>query len=225
MVAFYADLQLCLLIDGAVPLDSLFAVLNEQVDPLILRNLPSTSSPMVTTVCRDVHCPPCCTLKPQTRIVEFMEQDESIGEIYLNFLGPPPMDYRTNTALKLLGAYLTDTATAPLQVEFVEIKQPLCTGIGIYSEDRVNHNEITLYLTDVPVKHLETLSGDVVAKLNNIVSEGVDMDRMSRVIRRDKRKLLNMMETSVSDVLADAVIGGESQMMFVAHFRLPLRFH
>ena len=145
-----------------------------------------------------------------------MEQDESIGEIYLNFLGPPPMDYRTNTALKLLGLYLTDTPTAPLQVEFVEIKQPLCTGIGIYSEDRVNHNEITMYLTDVPVKHLETLSGDVIAKLKAIVAAGIDMDRMSRVIRRDKRKLLNMMETSVSDVLSDAVIGGELMIESVA---------
>lgn len=140
-----------------------------------------------------------------------MEEDESIGEIYFTFLGPPPMDYRTNLAVKLLSNYLTGSATSPLQKEFVEISKPLCTGLGFYTEDRVNNNEITGYASDVPAKHLHTLGGAIKDKLRKIVdSEGIDMQRMSLVIRRDKRKLLNSMESGVSSILADAVIGGEA---------------
>ena len=208
--------QLCLLIDGSVSLPELFQVLNDKVDPLILENLPRNlpnpppnwKRPFVETSTSDL----LSIAESRTQIVEFMEQDESIGEIYLNFLGPPPTDYRSNLAIKLLGRYLTDTPTSPLQKKFVEIKQPLCTGIGIYSEDRVNKNEITLYLTDVPAKYLEVLGSDVLRELESIVkTNGIDMERMERVIRRDQRKLLNAMETSVSSVLSDAVIGGESR--------------
>lgn len=140
-----------------------------------------------------------------------MEEDESIGEVYLSFLGPKPTDYRENLALKILGQYLTDSATAPLQKEFVEIPKPLCTGVGFYSEDRVNKNEITVFASDVPTKHLETLGDQIREKLGAIAkSDGIDMERMALVLRRDKRKLLNSMESRVSAILADAVIGGES---------------
>jgi len=138
-----------------------------------------------------------------------MEEDESIGEIYFTYLGPPPTDYLTNLAVKLLSNYLTSSATAPLQKEFVEIPKPLTTGIGFYTEDRVNKNEITGYASDVPAKHLETLGDAIKEKLSKIVKEeGIDMERMGLVIRRDKRKLLNSMESNVSGILADAVIGG-----------------
>lgn len=139
-----------------------------------------------------------------------MEEDESMGEVTINWLGAPPTDYRTNSALKLLGNYLTQSATAPLQKEFIEIPKPFTTSIGVYSEDRVNKNELTMGMFDVPTKHLNDIADLVRAKLANIVKqEGIDMDRMSMIIRRDKRKLLNYMETSVSSVLSDAVIGGE----------------
>ena len=206
-----------------MPLPELFKVLNEKVDPLILRHLPPGSTvpppnwrrPFVQTSTAQ----PLTIPKSQTKVVEFMEEDESIGEIYMSFLGPSPIDYRENLAIKLLGEYLTDSATAPLQKEFVEIAKPYCTGIGLYSEDRVNKNELTCYASDVPAKHLDTIGGMIRDKMGKIVSdEGIDMDRMASVIRRDKRKLLNSMESSVSAVLSDAVIGGECVLLRVMVF-------
>lgn len=208
-----AHFQLCLLIDGAVPLPELFDILNEKVDPLILSHLPPNQTvppagwkrPFTETSTAQP-----ISITPQKKVVEFMEEDESIGEVYLTFLGAPPMDYRTNLAIDLIGKYLTSSATAPLQKEFVEIPKPLATGIGVYSEDRVNKNEMTMYASDVPTKHLETLGDAIKAKMSKIVrEEGIDMERMSLLIRRDKRKLLNSMESNVSGVLSDVVIGGE----------------
>ena len=67
-----------------------------------------------------------------------------------------------------------------------------------------------MYAADVPTKHLDTLGDAIKAKMSKIVrEEGIDMERMSLLIRRDKRKLLNSMESNVSGVLSDVVIGGE----------------
>ena len=143
-------------------------------------------------------------------VVEFMEEDESIGEVYITFLGPDPIDYKTNLALSLLGDYLSASSTSPLQKEFVEIPAPLTTALGFYSRDRVNKNEITFYAADVPAKHLETICGDIKDKLAKIVKEeGIDMTKMDLAIRKDKRKLLNSMESNVTQVFADGIIGGK----------------
>jgi Zn-dependent M16 (insulinase) family peptidase len=211
------------LIDGSVPLPELFDILNNQVDPLILAQQAKKAT--------DTYSPPQDWLRPfvetstaepldikesQTKVVEFMEEDESMGEVTINWLGAPPTNYRTNSALKLLGNYLTQSATAPLQKEFIEIPKPYTTSIGIYSEDRVNKNELTMGMFDVPTKHLNDIADLVRAKLAKVVKEeGIDMERMAMIIRRDKRKLLNYMETSVSSVLSDAVIGGESRHIFI----------
>ena len=126
------------------------------------------------------------------------------------WLGPRPMDYRTNMALRIMGAYLTHSATSPLQKEFIEIPKPYATGIGFYTEDRVNKTELTCSVSDVPAKHLESIGQKIQAKLKNIVDEeGIDMERIGLILRRDKRKLLNYMEAAPSSVLASAVIGGK----------------
>jgi len=63
---------------------------------------------------------------------------------------------------------------------------------------------------DVPTKHLNDIADLVRAKLGKIVKhEGIDMERMAMILRRDKRKIINTMETSVSDSLSNAVIGGK----------------
>lgn len=224
-----------MIIDGAVPLPELFKVLNEQVEPMILANLSTESVPppnwqrpfVDTTTSQSLSI-----TESQQKVVEFMEEDESMGDVSVNWLGPGPMDYRTGLALKLLGEYLTSSATAPLQKEFVEIAKPYCSSIGFYSEDRVNKNELSCFIADVPVKYGEKMTGMMVDKLKKIVNEeGIDMEKMALVIRRDKRKLLDGMETSVSSVLADCAIGGMFLPNCAAHRgkshtydrRLPLR--
>ena len=206
---------MCLLIDGAIPLAQLFDVLNKEVDPLILSHIKSTTIPptgwqrpfVETSTARPLDIP-----KSQTTTVEFMEEDESMGEVSIVFLGPAPTDYQTNIAVKILGSYLSSSATSPLQKEFVEIPRPLATSIGFYAEDRVNKNELQCSISDVPAKHLQTVGDLVKEKLKTILEkEGLDMERMGLVLRRDRRKLLNYMETSVSSVLADAIIGGEQE--------------
>lgn len=204
--------QLCLVIDGAVSLPELFDVLNKEVEPMILEHMKShpPASGWKRPFMETSTAQPLSIAESSTKTIEFMEEDESMGDISIVWLGPAPMDYRTNLALSLLNKYLASSATSPLMKEFVEIPKPFCTGIGFYAEDRVNQNELSCFISDVPMKHLEKMKDMVMEKMGKIAKEeGIDMGKMEMWIRRDKRKLLNSMETSVSGTLADCAIGGE----------------
>jgi Zn-dependent M16 (insulinase) family peptidase len=48
-----------------------------------------------------------------------------MGELIVNFLGPPPNAFLERMALDILGTYLTSSAVAPLNKEFIEIESPL----------------------------------------------------------------------------------------------------
>lgn len=188
-------------------LPELFKVLNEEVEPMILENV--KPAPWKRPFVETPTAKPLSISESSTKVVEFMEEDESMGDIMINWLGPPPMDYTTNLALSILNKYLTNSATAPLQKEFVEIPKPYCTGISFYAEDRVNKNELSCFIADVPMKHLDKMRDMLMTKLEKIKGEGIDMEKMALQIRRDKRKLLDGMERGVSRSLADCAIGGE----------------
>ena len=211
-------MQLCLLIDGAIPLPQLFDVLNSKVDPLILSKLASVLSsntvsprgwrrPFVETTTSQSSM----IGQSRTKIVEFMEEDESVGEVCILWLGPPPSDHVTTAALQILGSYLTHSAASPLQKEFIEIPKPYATSISFESEDRVNKSEVRCSISDVPMKHLEAIGEMIKRRIEEIAeNEGINMERMGLVLRREKRKLLSSTETNVSSVLADRVISGKS---------------
>lgn len=152
-----------------------------------------------------------------------MEQDESIGEVQISWLGYSPTDTLAGMAIGILGSYLTDSTASPLQKAFVDIPEPLATSIGIYTSDRATKAEMTLYISDVPAEELEMIGDKVKDVLTSIVkNDGIDMERMGLVLRRDKRKMLNAMETGASDVLADCVINGEDILLAILTIRLPL---
>jgi Zn-dependent M16 (insulinase) family peptidase len=120
-----------------------------------------------------------------------------------------------------LTTYLTDSEVAPLNKRFVETAHPACTSIGFYSEDRASHCEITCHIQGVNnVDHasgsketqLDKMDGELKEALGEIAKAGVDMERIKAVIERDRRKLLSSAETSVTDVLTDAIVGGMSQV-------------
>jgi len=48
-----------------------------------------------------------------------------MGELIINFMGPAPNQFLERKALDILGTYLTSSAVAPLNKEFVEIESPL----------------------------------------------------------------------------------------------------
>lgn len=94
----------------------------------------------------------------------------------------------------VLTTYLTDSPIAPLNKAFVEIPEPFCTSIDLYTSNRVAVNELAFYLSDVPTEHLDGMSAKLRKVLTGIVDEGVDMERMGMVLRREKRQTLHNFE-------------------------------
>jgi Zn-dependent M16 (insulinase) family peptidase len=145
--------------------------------------------------------------KSEEFVVQFMEEDESSGMVMTTWLGPAPNDYVTDLAMDVLSSYLTESATAPLQKEFVEIAEPFTTHIGFMSEPRVNKAEMTMYAMGVPRKHLNDLPTLILNKLADIVkNQDIDMERMALVLRRERRNTLSNAEQHISSALSNGVI-------------------
>lgn len=208
---YYQPYNLNLHIDGAVNVDELFDVLNSKVEPMILEQkknqkeiIPSDwKRPFVeTSTAEPVKLP-----ESKTQVAEFMETDESMGEVMSVWLGPQPNDYTTKTALGVLGSYLTYSATAPLRKEFVEIPEPLASSISVFPDSKVNQCELWMYAGDVPKKHLMDMAELVRSKMQKIVKEeGIDMQRMAMILARERRSLLNEMELGTSNILMETTI-------------------
>lgn len=211
----YRPYNVCLIVDGSIPLDRLMRVLNEKVDPLILSragedriSIPADwKRPFLETASAGG---PVIEQDKQI-VVEFMDKDESMGEMYLAWRGSKTGDHLGGMALDILTTYLTDTEVAPLNKRFVEIAKPLCTGIGFYSSDRAGASEFTCHISGVPAAELEKMSGEVRKALaeiaNGTAKEGpLDLDRMHTVIKRDRRQLLATAETRLTDILSDPII-------------------
>lgn len=124
-------------------------------------------------------------------------------------------------ALDILETYLTDSAVAILKKEMVEIEDPYCTckcilcrkmfmrpfwnyshiacvstriAVNFYTSQRIRI-EIRLDFDSVPVEKLEEIEPKFFSILEKIATEGFDMDRMAAVIKREKLKLLDRLET------------------------------
>ncbi|KDR85083.1 hypothetical protein GALMADRAFT_233694 [Galerina marginata CBS 339.88] len=145
---------------------------------------------------------------PQTTkdTVEFPEQDESMGELIINFMGPAPNEFLERKALDILGTYLTSSAVAPLNKEFVEIESPLCSYIYFSEDARATCVDIPIYIGSIPTEHLSTFNEKLRSSLQKIVKDGIDMQRMTMVLSRDERQLRSKLESAKGDTFSGTII-------------------
>lgn len=150
---------------------------------------------------------PTLAEKRKQLVVEFPEKDESVGEVIVAWIGPRVDDWEVQEAISVLGTYLTDSAVSPVQKALVERDDPQCTDVYFSTSDKAGASTIEAYFSSVPTNLIEKLDGtlvdDVLAK---VASEGIDMGRMKTIIRRERSKLLNMLETKPADSFADVII-------------------
>ncbi|KAG9104560.1 hypothetical protein FRC06_001340 [Ceratobasidium sp. 370] len=190
--SYYVPHNLCLIVSGKLKTQELLHVLQTKVEPSILAHGPAQGPkppgwkrPFVETASSKQP-----NLKGVTKAtVDFPEQDESAGEVGVSFQGPPPTEFTELKAMELLGLYLTDSPVSPLTKEFVETANPLCTYIYCDNEERATFTTQNIYFGSVPTDQLNELHGKVIKSLKKIVADGVDMERIRLVIKRDKLKV------------------------------------
>ncbi|KZV77044.1 hypothetical protein PENSPDRAFT_645781 [Peniophora sp. CONT] len=138
--------------------------------------------------------------------VEFPEQDESSGELAIGFMGPRTGELLESQALDHLGTYLTSSATAPLNKEYIEIDSPLATYIYFNEDVRATRNDLTVYVGSVPTDHLASFDSKLQDSFKRIASEGIDLERIRMVIDRDERQVRSRLESSGGDNFSQAII-------------------
>ncbi|KAF8807490.1 hypothetical protein BYT27DRAFT_7189561 [Phlegmacium glaucopus] len=209
--SYYVPHNLALIVAGKLSsgTSSLLRVVQEQVEPSLIRHgqnhgprPPGWKRPFVETASA-LRGPIPGTTK---NTVEFPEKDESMGELIINFLGPPPNEYLTRKAIDVLGTYLTSSAVAPLNKEFVEIESPLCSYIYFGEDTRATAVNLPIYIGSVPTGELQSFNEKLRMSLHRIVKEGIDMHRMAMVINRDERQLRSKLESAKGDTFSGTII-------------------
>ncbi|KAG6877636.1 hypothetical protein C0993_005345 [Termitomyces sp. T159_Od127] len=188
---------------------SLLDIVQKQVEPSIIEHgqgkgphPPGWKRPFVETP--SANRPPIKEIV--TKTVEFPERDESMGEITLTFLGPAPNAFLERRALEILGNYLTSSATAPLNKEYIEIEQPLCAYIYFGEDTCATRVDLAIYIGSVPVEHLDDFNSKLRNSFQRIVQEGIDMERMAMVLNREERQLRSKLESSKGDTFSGSII-------------------
>lgn len=144
--------------------------------------------------------------KRRRAFIDFPEKDESVGEIQISWVGPKFQDWMTSEAVNVLSTYLTDSPVSAIQKAFVERDDPLCTDAYIGSTDKAGASTLSAYFSSVPSEQLDKLDIQLIDLLSGIVKDGIDMERMHMVIKRDKLKVLSGLETKPADSFADLLI-------------------
>ncbi|KAG5438636.1 hypothetical protein PCANB_002742 [Pneumocystis canis] len=202
---YYLPQNLCLIITGKVDTYKLFHLLDEIVEPNILKNLtldlnhwkrPWVDSPQT----------PLLT-KSYKEIVLFPDEDESVGEVLLGWLGPSCNDFTTLIALNILGKYLTDSAISIFQKKLVEIEDQFCSDISFSTISRLP-SVIYLNLYSVPVEKLEIIEEYVLQLLKEVRDspEDFNIDRINMIISREKLMIINENEIDPHNIFSNTII-------------------
>ncbi|TIB92302.1 hypothetical protein E3Q18_02533 [Wallemia mellicola] len=210
---YYAPHNLSLVVTGDIPTDKLLDVMQNVIEPRLIDDAKERGielgikprgwkRPFVETASAE----PLKIQKTERSTVEFPEQDESVGEVELSWVGGKTNDFLHTKALDILGTYLTDSPISPLQKHLVEIASPYCTDISIYNRERICSDTLHLGLASVPTAELDNVENKVMEIFNNIVKEGFDMDRMALVLKRDRVKLLDLAERQASNAFSYILI-------------------
>ncbi|KAG6888680.1 hypothetical protein C0995_006670 [Termitomyces sp. Mi166 len=188
---------------------SLLDVVQKQVEPSIIEHdqgkgphPPGWKRPFVETP--SANRPPIKETIKKT--VEFPEKDESIGEITMSFLGPAPSAFLERRALEILGTYLTSSAAAPLNKEYIEIEQPFCGYIYFGEDTCATQVDLAIYIGSVPTEHLDNFDAKLRNSFQRIIKEGIDMERMAMVLNREERQLRSKLESSKGDTFSGSII-------------------
>ncbi|KAK9484331.1 Metalloenzyme, LuxS/M16 peptidase-like protein [Lipomyces starkeyi] len=197
--ALYRPDNLCLIIVGTVDKDELLSTVGKFDEELPALPDKANKRPFVDS-------PPTPRL-PKTVIdtVEFPDKDESSGHVLLSFLGPPNLDFLTNTALHCLLMYLTDSDVSLLRRKIVEIESPLSTELEIYTDDFIETG-LNIWLHNVPTEQLLNVEIKVFEILREHVEKSeFDLQQMRDVIERERLQYVLQAER-YSSTLANLAI-------------------
>lgn len=199
---FYRAENLTIIITGQVDAEAAFKSL-DSVEKRILEKpkLPEFHRPWQTPV------------KPleaaQDLKIVYPSDEEDSGLVYVGWRGPKSSTEQTKlTACSVLLRYLSHTSVSPLQQKFVEVEDPLASGI---SYSMMENTESLLYVEFecVPVDKIEAIKPKLMEQLQQLAKGGgtFDMNRMKTIVEKMILESYVALEDTPHDSAAYVIIG------------------
>ena len=180
----YQPKNLCLVLTGEVNHDELLHIL-DAFEETIKDDVPALDAPFQRPWTESKPTPPIKVTAIET--VKFPEEDESMGEILVGFLGPDCNDHISCAALGILLIYLCGSSISVLENTLVE-KEQLCSMVYYNTEYRPDV-AIWFSLSAVETGKLAEVEQRLIELLKETASKDLDMDYMHDCIRRWRRQI------------------------------------
>lgn len=214
----YRPNNLCVVVSGTVNEAELLQVISEFDDQLA----PSTTKkrPFVDSV------PDLPLQKRVVTRVTFPDEDESMAELNIAWIGPDCNDVLSNLAVDMVGAYFADSPISIFNKNLVEIEEPLSTEI-VFGTDDFLRTALNFSVGGVPTESLDFVDSEI----NRLILEQTDpskfdLKHMRQVINQQKLKHVAHTEkdaSSFSNVAILDFIYGESDGSTLAAWTRDLK--
>lgn len=196
----YQPKNLCLVLTGEVNHHELLQILNDFEDTII-DDVPTMDAPFKRPWTESEPTPPIAKTVLET--VQFPEEDESMGEVLVGYLGPHCNDHLSVAALGILLIYLCGSSISVLENTLVE-KENLCSMITYTVETRPDM-AVWFTMNAVETEQLQAVHRRLLDLLKETNQKSLDMSYLSDCIKRWRRQIKNRCENAGA-FFADAII-------------------
>lgn len=195
----YQPKNMCLVLIGEIDHTQLLEIL-DHFENGILQDVPRLDEPFTRPWQKHGRTP---VLKGSTvQTVEFPEEDESIGELLVGFLGPDYDDDVASTAMNVFLVYLCGSSVSLLENIIVE-KEQLASAVYYNSEVRPDM-VVWFSLSGVATERLLEVKSRFFEVLEGGADKPLNMEYLQECVRRFRRQIVFAVEgsaTTWSDVL------------------------
>ncbi|CAH0603275.1 unnamed protein product [Chrysodeixis includens] len=205
---FYRAENLTIILTGQIEAEDVFKALAVVEDDIMVKK-------GMCTACEEPFEKPWQTIPPTPEYGEYKVQwpadTEDCGQVMFGWRGPlltHEHALKDLTGCAILLRYLCDTAAAPLQRCLVEKEDALAGDISYNLTENIA-SLIKIELDNVPLDKLEVARDEALTCLKTVTSgeEGLDMERLRRLLRKQLRESIASLESDPHHSVAFRCIG------------------
>ena len=188
----YRPDNLCVIITGSIDENELVDIMTQFDNELA----PLPDTPNKRPFVDSKHDPPLS--ETIIKEIEFPDEDESMGELLISWIGPDGNDTLQSVAIDMIAYYFTDSPISLLNKHMVEIEDPLATDID-YSPDSFVRTIINFTLGGVPANRLQEADSKLKELiLSQVKPENFDLSYMREIVQQQKLKYISRAEKNSS---------------------------
>lgn len=201
--AMYQPKNMCLVISGEINHAELLHVLDKFEDTIVA-DVPSMDAPFKRPWVESELQPTPPLTKTVIEEVQFPDEDESMGEITVAFLGPEITDHIACTAMGVLLIYLCESSASVIENTLVE-KEQVCSAAD-YFLDGQPRTIVWFNLHSVKTTKLRKVEQRLIDILASAAADEFDMVYLHDCIKRWSRQIKIGCEDSAGKFLSSSIL-------------------